>query len=116
VVTGEFSVTDEFFSTLILALTPISIDNVPVAMPAVTITDSHGNTYTTSVSYDGTNTGGVSGTFSFPTTWVADGQTISLPACGYTLVLAAWDRALVGDSCEGHYNQEAVGFCLVEAN
>ena len=49
-------------------------------------------------------TTGMSGTWTLAT----NGMT----PCGYTIVLGAWDRALVGNSCVGHYNQIGVGFCL----
>ena len=39
------------------------------------------------------------------------GRTGMTP-CGYTILLLAWDRALVDGSCSGHWNEMGVGFCL----
>lgn len=102
-VSGSYSVTDEFFGTLSLALVPITVGGIiqpenPV-VPTV-ISPLGSDPY----AYDGTNTNGTSGTFTLDTT--------GMTPCGYTILLQSWDRALVGDSCWGHYNDIGVGFCL----
>jgi hypothetical protein len=119
-ITGQYSVTDEFFGVVTVDLTPVSIGNIPVAMPTVYL--SNANNGPDSVIYDGTNTSGTSGTFIIytgnydpnkdPHNNKQPNQT-PLPACGYTIQLVAWDRALVNTTCSGHRSDEAVGFCLV---
>ena len=99
---GAYSVTDEFFSSVTVALVPITIMGVPQPENAVIL--SNANVGTSEVVYDGTNTAGTSGTFTLDTT--------GMTPCGYTILLQAWDRALVSSSCSGHYNEEGVGFCL----
>jgi hypothetical protein len=102
-ITGEYSVADEFFGIVTVALTPLS----GITMPAVIL--SNFNNGPQSVVYDGTNTYGTSGTFTI--------DTSGLPPCGYTIQLTAWDRALAnscyGPSCDGHEGLIARGFCLV---
>jgi hypothetical protein len=105
-ITGSYSVMDEFFGSLSLGLVGITVGGIiqpenPVALTVVSPPGSN------PVAYDGTNTNGTSGTFTLDTT--------GMTPCGYTILLASWDRALVGDSCQGHYNQEGVGFCLRKA-
>jgi hypothetical protein len=78
---------------------PITIGGIPQPINPVVL-----NTGGSSIGYDGTNTNGVSGTFTLSTT--------GLTPCGYTILLQGWDRALVSDSCSGHYNELGVGFCL----
>jgi hypothetical protein len=38
-----------------------------------------------------------------------------MTACGYNVRLGSWDRALVDNTCWGHYNETHVGFCLRDA-
>ena len=102
-ITGNYSVTDDFFGIVTIAMTQVYIEGVPISMPTVVL--SGANYGPESVIYDGTNTHGVSGTFTIDTT--------GLPPCGYTIQLTAWDRALNGIHCYGNDSQEAVGFCLV---
>ena len=99
---GSYSVTDNFFGIVGISLVPISIKGVPQPENAVTL--SNANFGPSEVIYDGTNTGGTSGTFQLP--------TAGMTPCGYTILLSAWDRALVSSSCSGHYNEMGVGFCL----
>lgn len=94
-ITGTYKVKDSFFGSLGIALVPITVNNIP--QPINTVNPS-------SIVYDGSNSGGKSGTWTL--------STAGMTPCGYTVVLNSWDRALVGNSCNGHYNQVAVGFCL----
>jgi hypothetical protein len=89
-------------------------------MPTVYL--SNANDGPQSVVYDGANTHGVSGTFTIYTGDYDPNKDLAnnhqpnqtpLPACGYTIQLTAWDRALVNTTCSGHWSQEAVGFCLM---
>jgi len=101
--TGSFSVTDEFFSSLSIALVPITIGGSPALENAVVITADPGF----ATSYDATSassTTGSHGTFTLDTTGMA--------ACGYTILLQANDRALVNSLCYNHWNEIGVGFCL----
>ena len=103
VLTGSYTVTDEFFSSLSIALVPITIGGSPALEPAVTITPDPGFATT----YDATSassTTGSHGTFTLDTTGMA--------ACGYTILLWANDRALVDSVCNNHWNDIGVGFCL----
>jgi hypothetical protein len=103
---GTFSVTDRFFGSLSIALEPITINGIPQPLNPVQITVG-GVVQPDGVSFRQTaqaGTTGMSGTWSL--------STAGMTPCGYTIVLSAWDRALVGDSCVGHYNQIGVGFCL----
>ena len=102
-VQGSYSVTDEFFGSLSIALVPITVGGIPQPENPVLLSNvaPFGSN---PVAYDGTNTNGTSGTFSL--------STAGMTPCGYTILLQAWDRALVSDSCSGHYNEEGVGFCL----
>jgi hypothetical protein len=120
IITGQYSVTDRFFSSVTVAMTPVSIGGMPIAMPTVYL--SNANSAPDSVIYDGTNTFGASGTFTIytgnydpnkdPLNNKQPNQT-PLPPCGYTIQLTAGDRALVNTTCNGHESEEAVGFCLV---
>ncbi len=101
-ITGNYSVTDEFFGVVSVALVPITINGVLQPENAVTL--SNHNVGTNTVAYDGTNTAGTSGTFTLP--------TAGMTPCGYTILLSAWDRAIANNTCYGHYNQDGVGFCL----
>ena len=120
VITGSYSVTDEFFGIVTVYMTPVS----GITMPTVYL--SNFNDGPQSVVYNGSNTFGTSGTFTIytgdydpnkdPTNNKLPNQT-PLPPCGYTIQLTAWDRALanscLGPSCIGHEGQIARGFCLV---
>ncbi|HMD99617.1 MAG TPA: hypothetical protein VKM93_20090 [Terriglobia bacterium] len=97
-ISGSYSVTDEFFSSVSIGLVPITVGGVPQPENPVVFPPG------TSLVYDGTNTGGVAGTFTL--------STAGMTPCGYTILLQAWDRALVSNTCSGHYNEEGVGFCL----
>ena len=104
---GNYSVTDLFFDSVSIRLLPITVGGIPQPINPVVLSNATipgGN----SVSYDGTNTNGTSGTFTL--------STAGLTPCGYTILLQAHDRALVSDSCSGHYNEIGVGFCLRAAD
>jgi len=101
-ISGSFSVTDEFFGVVSVALVPITVGGVLQPENDVTLTPH--NASLNVVAYDGSNTGGVSGTFTLP--------TAGMTPCGYTILLQAWDRAICNNTCYGHYNQDGVGFCL----
>jgi hypothetical protein len=98
-ITGHYSVTDSFFGSATIRMLQITIGGIPQPINDV-ILDTGGS----SISYDETNTNGVSGTFTL--------STAELTPCGYTILLQSSDRALVSDSCSGHYNELGVGFCL----
>jgi hypothetical protein len=103
-IVGTYSVADDFFGEVYIEMTPISYQGQPVTLPPVILSNT--NNGLSSVIYDGTNTNGVSGTFSIDTT--------GLPPCGYTVQLNAWDRALVNTTCDPHGPSETgFGFCLV---
>lgn len=95
-VTGTYRVTDRFFSSLGIGLVPITVGGVP--QPINPVVPSGPTLYP------------AAGTFGTSGTWTL--STAGMTPCGYTIVLHAWDRALVGNSCHGHYNQVGVGFCL----
>lgn len=102
-ISGTYSVTDLFFGSVSIRLLPITIGGIPQPINPVVLSNATvpgGN----SVSYDGTNTNGTSGNFTL--------STVGMTPCGYTVLLQAWDRALVSDSCSGHYNELGIGFCL----
>jgi hypothetical protein len=99
VITGHYSVTDLFFGSASIRMLPITIGGIPQPINPVVLNTGGG-----SIGYDGTNTNGVSGTFTL--------STAGLSPCGYTILLQSSDRALVSDSCSGHYNELGVGFCL----
>ena len=101
-ISGNYSVTDEFFGVVSIALVPITVGGVLQPENAVTL--SNANVGTNVVAYDGTNTAGTGGTFTLP--------TAGMTPCGYTILLQAWDRAITNNTCYGHYNQDGVGFCL----
>ena len=100
---GSYSVTDEFFGSLSIALVPITVGGIPQPENPVLLSNVV-PLGSNPVAYDGTNTNGTSGNFSL--------STAGMTPCGYTILLQAWDRALVSNSCSGHYNEEGVGFCL----
>ena len=95
-VTGTYSVTDHFFGSLSIGLVQITVGGVPQPINPVIPSGP--------VLYPDAGTNGTSGTWSL--------STAGMTPCGYTVVLSSSDRALVGDSCYGHYNQIGVGFCL----
>ncbi|MGA2262508.1 MAG: hypothetical protein ABSH28_13865 [Acidobacteriota bacterium] len=99
---GSYSVADNFFSIVTVALVPITVGGIPQPENAVVL--SNANSGPSAVVYDGTNTFGTGGTFTL--------STAGMTPCGYTILLQAWDRALVSSSCTGHYNDMGVGFCL----
>jgi len=96
---GSYSVVDNFFGSLSIALVPMTIGGVPAPENAVVVTPVVG-----AASYDGTNTHGSSGTFTLDTT--------GMKPCGYTIELVAVDRAIVDSHCFSHWNRIGVGFCL----
>jgi hypothetical protein len=96
---GHYSVTDFFFNEATIEMIPITIGGVLQPTQPVIL-----NTGGSSIAYPTAPTTGVSGTFTLDTT--------GLTPCGYTIRLSATDRALVSDSCGGHYNEIGVGFCL----
>src|SRR5262249_54039284 len=96
--TGSYSVTDNFFGVVSIALVPITVGGIPQPENPV-VNDGPGH-----LVYVGTNPGGTSGNFHL--------STAGMTPCGYTILLGAWDRALVSGSCSGHYNEMGVGFCL----
>jgi len=98
-ITGHYSVNDLFFGSASIRMLPITIGGIPQPINPVVL-----NTGGSSIGYDGTNTNGVAGTFTL--------STAGLSPCGYTILLQSSDRALVSDSCSGHYNEIGVGFCL----
>lgn len=97
---GNYSVVDEFFSSLSISLVPITIGGVPAPENAVAVTPDPGN----ALSYDGTNNGGSHGTFTL--------STAGMKACGYTIELYSSDRAIKDSICDNHRNNIGVGFCL----
>lgn len=102
-ISGQYSVTDLFFGSVSIRMLPITVGGIPQPINPVVLSNATvpgGN----SVVYDGTNTNGTFGTFTL--------STAGLTPCGYTILLQASDRALVSDSCSGHYNELGVGFCL----
>jgi hypothetical protein len=102
-ITGHYSVTDLFFGRVSIRMIPITVSGIPQPTNPVVLTNATvvgGN----SVTYDGANTNGTSGDFTL--------STNGLTPCGYTILLEAADRALVSDSCSGHFNEMGVGFCL----
>jgi hypothetical protein len=102
-ISGAYSVTDLFFGSVSIRMLPITVGGVPQPINPVVLSNATvpgGN----SVSYNGTNTNGTSGTFTL--------STAGLTPCGYTILLQSSDRALISDSCSGHYNEIGVGFCL----
>jgi hypothetical protein len=115
VITGFYSVADEFFGSVTIEMTPLNLGATPIAMPTVYLSNFNDGPET--VVYDGTNTFGTSGTFTIYTGATDPNKTpptqTPLPPCGYTIQLTATDRALVNTTCNPHVTQEAVGFCLV---
>lgn len=103
VITGNYSVTDEFFGSLTIELVPITIDGSPAFENPVVITPDPGF----GTSFDGTSassTTGSHGTFTL--------NTANMAPCGYTILLQSNDRALVDSHCYHHWNWLGVGFCL----
>lgn len=101
--TGSYSVHDNFFGAVSIALVPITVGGVP--QPENTVVLSNANAGPNQVVYDGANTFGTSGTFTL--------NTSGMTPCGYTILLTATDRALVDSHCYNHWNQIGVGFCLI---
>ncbi len=99
---GSYNVVDNFFSVVTVALVPITVGGILQPENAVVL--SNANSGPSAVVYDGSNTFGTGGTFTL--------STAGMTPCGYTILLQAWDRALVSGSCTGHYNDMGVGFCL----
>jgi hypothetical protein len=102
-ISGSYSVTDRFFSSVRIRMLQISVGGVPQPINPVVLSNATipgGDT----VSFNGLNTNGTFGTFTL--------STANLRPCGYTILLEASDRALVSDSCSGHSNELGVGFCL----
>ncbi|HEV2853669.1 MAG TPA: hypothetical protein VHC97_12775 [Thermoanaerobaculia bacterium] len=97
-VTGTYRVTDHFFGSLGISLVPITVGGIPQPINPVIPSGP--------TSYPAVGTNGTGGSLS----WTLN--TSGMTPCGYTVVLHSWDRAIVGNSCQGHYNQVAVGFCL----
>ncbi len=97
--TGSYSVVDNFFGSLSIALVPITIGGIAAPENAVVVTPVVG-----AASYNGTNTHGSNGTFTLDTT--------GMKPCGYTIELVAVDRAIVDSHCFSHWNRIGVGFCL----
>src|SRR5579884_2425131 len=102
-ITGNYSVTDNFFGAVSIALVPITVGGTP--QPENTVVLSNHNAALNQVVYDGANTFGTSGTFTLDTT--------GMTPCGYNILLTATDRALVDSHCYNHWNQIGVGFCLI---
>ena len=97
---GTYEVRDEFFGRLDVNMVPVTFDGTTYSNP-VTITNP-GIPNINPVVVPTVQT--VSGGWSL--------NTAGLPPCGFVVELGAWDRALVGLSCSGHYNRLGVGFCL----
>jgi hypothetical protein len=95
-ISGKYKVKDNFFGSLGIGVVPITLGGIPQPINPVI---PSGPTL-----YPAAGTNGTSGTWTL--------STAGMTPCGYTLVLHSWDRALVGNSCVGHYNQVGVGFCL----
>ena len=104
-ISGTFSVTDHFFGVLSIGLVQVTVGGIPQPTPPVNIFDviAQPNPVHLGDTAQAVTTG-MSGT------WTLD--TTGMTPCGYTIVLSSSDRALVNNSCSGHYNQTAVGFCL----
>jgi hypothetical protein len=103
---GTYSVTDHFFGKLRARVVPITVGGVPQPANPVEIYDS-AVLQPNPVVFQQTaqaDTGGLSGTWKL--------KTKGMTPCGYTIQLWSRDRALVGNSCYGHYNETGVGFCL----
>jgi|GEM_PF-185441 len=100
ILSGSYQVRDEFFGSLGVNMVPITFGGTTFSNP-VTITNP---------GVQIPNPGIVPSVQTVNGNWSLD--TAGLPACGYVVELGAWDRALVGMSCSGHYNRLGVGFCL----
>jgi hypothetical protein len=104
VVKGTFSVTDHYFGSASIGLVPVTISGNPVVENPVEVFADAAMTIPLTMSYNGFNTGGISGYFRL--------STAGMVACGYTIELYSEDRALVDSHCYHHWNQIGVGFCL----
>jgi hypothetical protein len=108
---GSYSVTDNFFGSVTVALVPITVggvvqlENNPVLSNWTGASQCGPAAAQNQVFYDGSNTFGTSGTFTLETT--------GMTPCGYTLQITSADRALVDSHCYNHWNQIGVGFCLI---
>jgi len=107
IVTGKLRVNDRYLSHLGMFVQPIIVGGVPQPINPVTIKDG-AVVKPNPIFYPTINTNGTI------TEWNWELNTVGMTPCGYTIKLYAWDRALVNDSCSGHYNEVAVGFCLEE--
>jgi hypothetical protein len=111
VIEGTYSVMDNFFGAVTIALEPIEVGGVVQFENTPVLSNWTGNAEClpgpaqNQIFYDGTNTHGTSGTFTLATT--------GMTPCGYTLSIYAQDRAIVNSDCQYHWNQIGVGFCLV---
>jgi hypothetical protein len=111
VIEGTYSVNDNFFGSLTVALVPITVggivqpENVPVLLNWTGASSCGPGAAVNQILYDGTNTAGASGMFRL--------HTAGMTPCGYTLQITAHDRALVDSHCYNHWNQIGVGFCLI---
>ena len=109
VIKGTFSVNDHFFGDLGIGVEQITVGGIPQPINPISVFDPGPTTVLqpNPVIFQQTAQAGTTG---MSGTWTLD--TTGMTPCGYTIVIASWDRALVGDSCSGHYNQIGVGFCL----
>jgi hypothetical protein len=110
VIEGTYSVTDHFFGNRSILVPVITVGGVPQPSNAVeTFAFPSGTPQPNPISYGApqATTYGISGT------WKLD--TAGMTACGYNVRLGSWDRALVDNTCWGHYNETNVGFCLRDA-
>jgi hypothetical protein len=103
-ITGKYSVVDNFFGYLSIALVPITIGGVAQPENIVSLAPPTTPPHDT-ISYNGANTSGSQGTFTL--------DTSKMTPCGYSIQLYAEDRALVDSHCYHHWNEIAVGFCLI---
>ena len=99
ILSGTYRVRDNYFGSFGIGLVQITVGGIPQPINPVI---PSGLTVYPDVGTHGTGLG----------TWTLD--TTGMTPCGYTIVLHAWDRALVANGCHGHYNQIGVGFCLRE--
>ncbi|HVR98060.1 MAG TPA: hypothetical protein VMW27_15690 [Thermoanaerobaculia bacterium] len=106
IIEGEYEVVDYFFGSLSIDCLQITIGGLP--QPDHPVVPS-GVTFSPPT----VTTNGTSGTWRLNTGSTPANPTPMTP-CGYTIVLSAQDRALVGPNCDNHYNSVAVGFCLRE--
>lgn len=92
IIEGTYSVTDEHFGSLSIAVEPGlgGTFTQPIPMPA----------------YPVAATTGAAGVWKLDTT--------GMPRCGYVIRLGAWDRTIVNSGYVGFYNADVVGLCLRE--